>query len=424
MLLYWLLNKISDVERLIKMKNKDKTFIWSDGWWIEGNDAWFVGGMSNILFCLNLNTNECKTAVHIPDTKPNVFRLNPNCVKYDSYIICFPGLGECIWIYNLENQKFSYININNPDKVQLLFEIQKYGDKIFAVSEGWNKVIEVDVKQKEIEYYVVSERDCFAKSIFVNNVVYSLSAVENKVYQFNLDTKKVEEIIIPKADEELYTICFDGEKFWLSGYKKKIYVWNKETDTLTIIDKFPDDFGIYNFTGDADIVLDCEKEEYGVPLCPTFLYSIMVGEYVWFIPYTTNKIIYINKKNYKLYSFEIEDENETRDTLLANLLHHKYLLEYVKDNRFIGLYSLKNNRILEIDAKELNYKWKDYTFSDKSLTQCCEINNNKLCREGDSLERLVYCKKIKRIHDDASNVIMKNSGKIIYDKIMIDLSDS
>ena len=170
--------------------------------------------------------------------------------------------------------------------------------------------------------------------------------------------------------------------------------------------------------------LHCEKEEYGVPLCPTFLYSIMVGEYVWFIPYTTNKIIYINKKNYKLYSFEIEDENETRDTLLANLLHHKYLLEYVKDNRFIGLYSLKNNRILEIDAKELNYKWKDYTFSDKSLTQCCEINNNKLCREGDSLERLVYCKKIKRIHDDASNVIMKNSGKIIYDKIMIDLSDS
>lgn len=38
------------------------------------------------------------------------------------------------------------------------------------------------------------------------------------------------------------------------------------------------------------------------------------------------------------------------------MLGHKYLLEYILSERYIGLFSLKNRWIIEIDTKELKYK--------------------------------------------------------------------
>ena len=42
-------------------------------------------------------------------------------------------------------------------------------------------------------------------------------------------------------------------------------------------------------------------------------------------------------------------------------LQHKYLLEYVKDKRYLGIFSLKNKWLFEIDCIELKYEVLDYS---------------------------------------------------------------
>ena len=49
------------------MVKKDNTFIWSDNWWIEESEAWFVDGMRDILFNMDLKTNKYKSKEKIPN---------------------------------------------------------------------------------------------------------------------------------------------------------------------------------------------------------------------------------------------------------------------------------------------------------------------------------------------------------------------
>ena len=78
---------------------KGKTFILSNNWWIEERKAWFVEGLSNILFCLNLDTNECEFLKSIPDENQSTLLLNPFCVKCGNSVVCLPGYGELIFGY-------------------------------------------------------------------------------------------------------------------------------------------------------------------------------------------------------------------------------------------------------------------------------------------------------------------------------------
>ena len=79
------------------------------------------------------------------------------------------------------------------------------------------------------------------------------------------------------------------------------------------------------------------KKEYELP---AFLFSVVAGDYVWFIPFQTNKIMYADKKTCQLHVFEADGENETKQSLLGRIaLGSKYILEYVRENRYIGLFS-------------------------------------------------------------------------------------
>ncbi len=372
------------------MKNSDNTFVWSDNWCIEDNKAWFIDGMQNILFCLDLDTHVCERAIEIPDKNPKKFRLTPICVKCGSDIVCMPGFGNSIWIYNLDCCRFTEINIDNLDKFQWFFDCWVYGDKVFAIARLTNKMLEINVRQRKIEkYHTICENDLIAASVRVDDSIYSVSEQSGKVYRFDLSTYGVEIYLISGIEKKLASICFDGKQFWLSGYCKEIYKWNKEENCITKLDELPKNFGVYNFRGNSDDVVDYETVEYEYP---AFLNLIAVGEYVWCIPFETNRIIYVDKHTNEINVLEIDDGIETKERILAIYHHcpgHKYLLEYVQDNCYLGVFSLEHNRILEINAKDLTYKWQEYYIGDKCMRQCAEIKMNTFY-ENSLLDRKAY----------------------------------
>lgn len=399
-----------------KYMGKSNTFIWGSNWWIEDHKAWFVEGINNILFCIDLDTKQCEYIACIPDENPNTVLLNPFCVKFDKKIFCLPGCSEYIWVYDLDSRQFSRIGIDNPDRLQLTFDFWIYNNKLFAVSGELKKIFEIDVKTLEInKYYTVFDKSGWARSTKSDNVIYSVSTTTNKIYQFDLQNRTIENNILCDIDKKLYTICVDGNKFWMSGYGKEIYVWDKEADQLQTINDFPQDFGTYHFyqsMKETQAVLECGEMEYDLP---TFLHSVLAGKYIWFIPFQTNKIVYIDRENYELRTFEINEENETKRSLLLSnrVLGSKYVLEYVNDNRYIGLYSVKNKRILEIDAKKMVYQWLDYYLGEKCQMQYGETRKN-VFYEGVILDRLVYSAKVGNISKNGQRVNIDTTGEKIY----------
>lgn len=390
------------------MDSRDKTFIWSDGWWVEDSNAWFVCGMSNELFYVDFNTGRCEEVTDIPERGKSTYRLTQFCLKYDRDIFCIPGIGQSIWVFNLDHENFTQLSIDKPEGLQVASQFRIWEDTLFIVLENWNRVMEVDIKQKKIKnYYTVCEGDNIRKSVFVDNYIYMVSSKNCGVYEFDLVTKKTRTYIFTEVEKKLSAICFDGVKFWLSGYQKEVYIWEKENNKFTTIDNFPSDFNM------NDVGENIED-----PKLPIFKYAVAVGGYIWFIPIRADKIIYADKESGALSAFEIYDEDETEESIALRQMWAiaNYLLEYVKDDRYIGLFSAKSGRIFEIDAQELHYQWKEYYLKDKYFFQRGGIYN-ELYVEGidDKLYKEAYHRQASK-RRKINNLYNNTTGKEIYRK--------
>ena len=236
------------------MKQVEKLHIWGDNWWIEKNKAWFIWGSLNILCCLDLEMNECELLTYIPEILESRFRGNSICYKYGNDIYCMPIYGKSIWVYSMVDDNFCEIRVNNPNEGLInIQDLWEYNNKIYAISTGLGQLIEIDLNEKKIKnYYSIIQDKIIVKSIKVDSLIYCLVGENNEIYRFNLETKETNRYKLPNIGRKFNTICFDGEKFWLSGYNKEIYVWDQKKNEISILDKFPRDFGMYDFTEETD----------------------------------------------------------------------------------------------------------------------------------------------------------------------------
>lgn len=364
-------------------------FIWSDNWWIENDEAWFVDGDKNLLFHLFLKTNECDFLSEIPHESESTFRLNSRCIKCGEEIFCMPDNSNSIWVYHLKEKNFHEIKISNPNNVRIgMTHYWKFNEKIIAISHGLNMLFEIDIQEKKIDNSYQLE-GIIASCIKVNDFIYYVAHEKNSVFQFDLSNKSITEYHLDEFSKGIHTICYDGKYFWLSGYCKEIYMWNKNENSVKVLDCFPKSFGIYNYELNVELLLDCDSEKYK---SPAFLDSIALNQYIWFIPFKTNKIIYINKNTYEINTLECMYEDETRNSFAQNTMKHKYLLEYVLDNRYMGLYSFKNKCIFEIDTFEKRILKKEFYYSSEQINRIGEIYKNKkiILREQKVIDRVIY----------------------------------
>ena len=192
-------------------------------------------------------------------------------------------------------------------------------------------------------------------------------------------------------------------------------MWDREKNEISIEDQLPNGFGMYDFGEKTNGIADCLTRRY---ILPAFLYSAEIGRYVWFIPYQTNKIIYADKVHHIFHEFYISEEEETRKSLLErNYFTVKYILEYIRDNRYLGLYSMKNNQTLEIDTEELKYKWCDYDLGDKGVMEYAKQLKDAF-HEADVWDRKNYSRILQLGYHKTKRKNGNNVGIDIYNEIM------
>lgn len=358
-------------------------YLWSDRWNIENNKIWFMAGSFDCLFCLDSETGETSFVDHIPADNVFTFRNHPRCIKINDVIVCLPDNGKDIWCYHISKCLWTTIPYKGTDGIRLSCNNAWYiQGKLYILSCGMKQIIEVDLDKECINKYYdfpAKNESGFTNGILVNGYIYIASSYPANIYKFDTSSKSIQKYTLHEIDDQIQTFCFDGDKFWLTGRCKAFYVWREETKKTLILKNIPDSFLIWNFSGTYKKLLNHIRESEQSPL---FVASILVNQYIWLIPFQTNEILYVDKETFDVKVFSIKEEIQTESDVKNQLLRHKYLVEYVKDNRYIGLFSLKNKWVFEIDCKELNYKILGYELSFDLRSQIEEIlwleNNYKI----------------------------------------------
>lgn len=389
-------------------------FPWSDNWWIEEDKAYFCASEINALFCVNMNSQECGLVDWIPVDSVSSFRSYSYCIKYQSLIFCLPNKGKNAWVYDVENKTWENVIINNENYLLgNFFPYTSYSNHIWMREEISGKVFEIDLDNRVLnkQYNMPQfEGKLTGKFTLVQDKLYILSG--NKIYSINRDVMNVYEL--SEIRTELYTICYDGINFWLSGFCKEIYVWNPERRNMKVITDFPEQFGLYRF-GEESLSLVDHNSFYSREL-PFFTDSVSLGKYVWFIPFQSNEIIYVDKDSYNMNILRIDEERETQESI-KRPFRIKYLVQYIRENRYIGLYSVKNQVIFEIDSIQCCVKYMNYRLSKKAVLSIIRKSyNNRILMEGINSDMEIYSILISDNRPQKTPFI-QNRGKYIYDFI-------
>lgn len=377
------------------MISKD-VFFWCDDWWIENEMAWLILGEEQILCEYSFISKKLQILDRIPIKYGCEARSYSRCVKYNSNIICIPDKGKFILVFSIVKKTWKSIEVksNSNDRITgIHFNILE--NNLFFYAKGLGQIIEFDMNLLQITKcinipYNVNEELEFG--VFISNMFYVLACSQNQsyVYKCNVYTSEIERYIVPCKNDMLSTICNAYDKFIISGKTKNLYIWNNLNTAERLTNIFPSDFGEYNYVQDDEKIVDKELEKYRER---TFYCMVLVNELIWFIPFQTNKILFLNNENI-IKEFSVANEEETKSSLINNQFRHKYLLQYVKQDRYIGLYSTKNEYILEIDAKKMDYRILQFEFDDSLL----EALGGKTFYDNKKIDKFFYNKRLSYKH--------------------------
>ena len=393
---------------------------WSDNWWIEDNGAWFCGGQIGALFCVDMKTQQCEFVDRIPECELENFRMYSYCLKYMNKVFCLPSIENNIWIYDIEEKTWEKIEMGNSDQARAcLLYYGRISDRVYLSSLA-GELYEINLEKQETKKVWGFPR-CIENLRYeqVNDGLYCIRNKEVTYFNVSSDWKNPTVYKISDVQADLITICYDGANFWLSGYYKEIYVWNPEQGLIKIITEFPPQFGFYSFKKGEIPELDCDcfmdKE------CPFFEDSVVLGKYIWFIPTRSNCLIYVDKETYEVFMLELENEYETKESIENHFMNFKFLVIYIYENRYIGLYSLKNRCYLEIDTVKLCVRYPDYRLSEEAARAIAKVKvleENKKMMFKESIERDRALYSLLLGDDNKKEVSDKlNIGKKIYNSI-------
>ena len=107
-------------------------------------------------------------------------------------------------------------------------------------------------------------------------------------------------------------------------------------------------------------------------------------------------------------------------SLSLHYLAGKYLMEYLMDDCCIGLYSLKNYCIIEIDTIEKKMEKKEYSFSNcclKSTAQAFDMFKNSTLFEG--TENRLFAAKLFSMDANQQITESESAGWKIFKKMTL-----
>lgn len=385
----------------------------SRDWWIEGDKAWFISGWTNQLFEYDFNTNICSLITSISSSKEAEAREYIRCFKYETKIVCLPNRGTDIIIFDLENSEFRKIIIGDfVNESQYIVGFWIIDNILYTLSAGINRIIEIDIIEEKIinMYKVVGDMDPWGTRACLCEECIFIPIGNNIIYEFSIRNKTGRIRELPQEIQGLHSITYDGSSFWLSGKTRQLFIWDRNNGIVDIFTDFPNDFGVYDFEHKKTEVCDCKRVDYDTR---TFLDIVDTKDYLLCIPFHANHILIIDKKEKQ--SMPIVCEAENIYSIQKNILKCRFLFLYVRADRYLGVFYLKDEAILEIDVVDSSIKRRNINLSMEDMVAYANGKKNMLVDSLD-FDTYIFAEMLQHGMKSISGN-KKQIGKTIHEKI-------
>jgi len=311
--------------------------MWTDSWFIEGDDAYFVGAECQILFKANIMSGDIETMAVLPVKDIFSFRGHPICIKRNDNIYCLPDTENNVFVYSINNKQWKTIDLELGDSDRLNMCLYMSLDKSFFIgyiSSG--RIISILDDTLEIDYDNKIELNDGEKILFAKiiNKSFTLYTNQSNIYFFDCDNKQ---IIKRYVDGwfRLYEEIISFERFLCSNNNEVGIAVMKKNNDLGLSLKDANSQDAFNFSS-----IEKYKNE------------------IWFVPKKLNKIgVYNTETKEQRWIEIIEEKNGIFNTYP---LRQNYVRLYYRNNNYLGLYSMNMHRVVEIDTQKKKYDILDF----------------------------------------------------------------
>lgn len=382
----------------------------SRNWWIDGEEAFFFTVGMGTLFRVDLKTCQCVFLAIIPKSSMIYCALESHCRKYKDKIYYIPHKLGKIYCYDLKKSTWEEVVAGYEGTLMVCEGFSsKEEDTIWFLEQEGKRVIQFNLENEKIEQeYTVPQHTNMdsIQYILVHNELYYING--SGICCIDIEHHTSVKYNIEGIDFQLHTICYDGQNFWISGVHEIICIWNPVHGVLRTINNILSEYTLLDYA-----------KKMVVPKAPLFNFSIFLGEYVWFIPIQANApIIYIQKNECTVHILEIDEEEETEETLNDRGHAMKYVVQYVRNKRYIGVLSIKNRNIFEIDTENMQVIEKKYIFDHRTQYMVADayFSEKKILCEDAGRDQNIFEILLRRGMKD-KKMKFSNQGKNIYDFI-------
>lgn len=319
----------------------------------DNDDVWFIGENYSLIFQAELKDCSIKKIIRIKDEELMQFRRYWKLVKVKSKLVLIPINSDKIVIFHLDREEFSYIYLNKS--TANCMNCVKQEGRIYLISDP--EIIVIDIEKETIEEYIPIPANGKVNSmaaILVEEHIFIPLMFQAAVIDFYLPERSFSYTYLDCGANGFVAGVFDGEEIWLAGDNGNIVCWNCVSNKFTVYDQTPEDFESFNYDKKGNFVTWGSGWRPGV--CFKFWYDcFLLDKKIWFIPFLSDSLLYIDKRDHGVYKFTFDNERET-EISMKNRPSRKFMFVGIQQKRYIKIYSMKRNMIYSIDSVTLLYK--------------------------------------------------------------------
>lgn len=317
----------------------DEHRLWSMGYFLEQEKAWFIDFHTNDLYVWNLESGRLSWIVRFPFEESS-FKSHPTCVKWKNDIFAFPDIGEDVWVYHMESKEFSKISIGKRRAKR--YESRSpmiQGDDIwfpvcgrFGVFEP--QILHVNARTHQYGWSgSIMEGGLCIETVYKEGYIYMASSQDHIIYVFDTGRNQCGFYNIDELDGGIETVCDAGRELWLSDRTGKIVCWDTVLRHTTRTDILP-----------FSSALGCKQKIDG-----PFLQSRYVNGWVCYIPAYANPLRLQDVIMFEESSLSFK----AMPFISSKDVDGNYILtQFVTNDGKIGIWTEKGNSILLLDTKQ------------------------------------------------------------------------
>lgn len=213
-----------------------------------GSSAGFNG-----LFEIELVTGKCKYIGLFPNEELSQEYIHLSAVYCQQKAFFFPQRGNCISVYDIDNQNITQINFEECDyrhyfKSYKTGQVFAYKNKVFAVGATYPYVLVINANTLETNYIPIETDD---RPIFFRTGgcqfrghYYIPSLKGGILLEIDPDKESVRSHFWGTEKDGAWSMAFVGERFWLTPHAEGdgFRIWEPGNGIVRTIEDFPKDY--------------------------------------------------------------------------------------------------------------------------------------------------------------------------------------